>query len=136
MSQDGPVSAHGAGVKGATQFGSNLAYGFGRSNCAANCFDNYTSLIIDLGVPTFVSTISFDYMELFENWGSYGKIYLDGVELSAGRDFQGIPSNGHVPDTAPTSGVWSVNRAVTNVELRVADITNLSEIYIDNLIIQ
>lgn len=132
-----PDSSSGAGIKPVKNLGSAYAYGFGRSSCAASCFSDYTSTLrIDLGKPTFVSTISFKYMELFGNWGSWGKIFLDGVPLSGGRDFQGTPSNGGQPDVTFTEGLYTVDSEATVIELRVEDITNSSEIFIDDLIIR
>jgi hypothetical protein len=89
-----------------------------------------------LGNPTFVSTISFKYMELFNNWGSQGTIYLDGAPLTGGVDFEGLPSNGGIPDSTFQAGVFTIDRVITVIELRVVDITNLSEIYIDDLVIK
>jgi hypothetical protein len=129
-----PNSNRGAGIKDVTNLGSTKAFGFGRSDCPASCFNNYTSTLkITLDVPTFVTTISFRYMELFDNWGSTGTIFIDGVPLNGGGDFQGMPLNSRRPDTTFTEGVFPVNRLVTVIELRVVDITNLSEIYIDDL---
>lgn len=131
-----PGSSQGAGIKNVTALGSTKAFGFGRSSCGASCFDNYVSTLkITLGEPTFVSTISFKYMELFENWGSGGRIVIDGVTL-AGGTFGRLPYNDRQPDSVPTLGMWTVNKVVTVIDLRVGDITNRSEIYIDDLIIK
>jgi hypothetical protein len=129
-----PDSSGGAGIKDIPHLGSAKAFGFGRSSCPANCFSSYTSTLkITLDEPTFVTAISFRYMELFDNWGSNGTIFIDGVSLTGGRDFEGIPSNSRQADTTFAEGVFPVNRVVTVIELRVIDITNLSEIYIDDL---
>ena len=68
------------GIKNVTVFGSAKAYGFGRSTCGVNCFLNYTStLTITLPSKPFVTTISFKEMELYDNWGSLGELFADGV---------------------------------------------------------
>jgi hypothetical protein len=129
-----PDASGGAGIKSIPHLGSAKAFGFGRSSCPASCFSSYTSTLkVTLDEPTFVAAISFRYMELFHNWGSNGTIFIDGVSLTGGRDFEGIPSNSGQADTTFTEGVFPVNRVVTVIELRVVDITNLSEIYIDDL---
>ena len=85
------------------------------------------------GHRAFVSSIAFKYMELFGNFGSNGTIFVDGVSLTGGRNFEGRPSNSHDPDTTFTQETWVVNREASVIELRVVDITDESEIFIDDL---
>ena len=128
------LNSGGSGIENSTFFGSTKAFGFGRSTCGFNCFNNHTSsLFITFPTEVFVHEISFKFAELFSNWGSNGKIYLDGVAFSAGRDFQGIPSNGRIPDATFSEGLYLIDSSITKIELRVVDITNLSEIFIDDL---
>jgi hypothetical protein len=127
------------GIKDVTQLGSTKAFGYGRSTCPASCFDGYvTNFRVTLGESAFVTTISFKEMELYDNWGSKGKIYIDGNPISWGdynenEDFGRQPTNDRQPDTAFRTPVISVDEYVTTIELKVADITNLSEIFIDDL---
>lgn len=127
------LNSSGSGIKSTSFFGSSGAFGFGRSNCLSNCFDSHTSSIfITLPSELFVEEISFKFAELFDNWGSFGRMYLDGVQVSSGN-FQHLPANTHTPDAVYTEGTFQINASVTQVELKVVDITNLSEIFIDDL---
>lgn len=123
------------GIQNITTFGSTRAFGFGLSNCPFNCFsDHVTSLVIDLGTPTFVLDITFREMELFDNWGSEGGVFLDGVPFGDSfSDFGHLPFNDRVADTTFRIRTFSVNRPVTQITLRAWDITNLSEIFVDDL---
>ncbi|MBD3335821.1 MAG: T9SS type A sorting domain-containing protein [Candidatus Eisenbacteria bacterium] len=127
------------GIKTMTLFGSAKAFGYGRSTCGASCFDAYvTNLKITLAQPTYVATISFKEMELYGNWGSKGKIYLDGANYSWGsynenEDFGRQPTNDGYADTEYRSHDFAIDCYVTVIELVVADITNQSEIFLDDL---
>ena len=118
-----------------TNFGSTKAFGYGLSTCSANCFDNYmTRLVIDFGTPTFASAITFKEMELFENWGSDGGIFVDGLPLISGSgDFGRLPYNDRRADATFRTHTFDLNRSLTRIELRVTDITRLSEIAIDDI---
>jgi hypothetical protein len=75
-------------------------------------------------------------MELFDNWGSRGLVLIVGVRLTNDSDdFGRLPPNDRQPDATFRSRSFPVNRTVNIIELRVEDITNLSEIYIDDLVI-
>ena len=88
-------------------------------------------------------------MELYGNWGSGGKIYIDGDALTPESnpppfisgfdwnvmDFGRFPGNDTQADTTYRTPVFTINRTVSVIELKVGDITNSSEIYIDDLII-
>lgn len=123
------------GVKNQAGFGSTRAFGFGRSTCAASCFDSFAStLTIRLTNPTYVSGIAFSEMELSGNWGSGGQVIADGVVVpnsSFGRE----PYNDFTADTSFRQRQFPIGRVVTNLVLRVADITRDSEIFIDDLIV-
>jgi hypothetical protein len=126
------------GVKPLTNFGSASAFGFGSSFCPFNCFDAHvSSLTINLGSSTFVSTLAFDEMELFGNWGSGGAIFLDGALFGTTHfDYGRLPYNDLIADQTFRSQSFALNQAVTTIELRVRDITNLSEVFIDNLVVE
>jgi len=136
----------GPGVKNVTNFGSTKAFGFGLSTCGASCFFSFVNTLrITFPAPEFVVSISFKEMELFSNWGSGGGVFIDGQPLTAVcvlpacgsySDFGRLPQDDRQPDTTFRSRSFPVNRAVTTIELRVANISNLSEIYIDDLIVE
>jgi uncharacterized repeat protein (TIGR02543 family) len=136
------------GISNITDFGSTKAFGFGRSACGASCFNGYiTSLKITFPTTIFVSSISFKEMELYGNWGSGGKIYIDGNSLTpAGNpppwtsgfdpsvmDFGRNPWNDGQADSTYRSHTFSVNMNANIIELKVGDITSSSEIFIDDL---
>jgi len=149
VSTVGTFSAN-PGIKEVAVFGSARAFGFGRSTCGANCFNGYvTSLKITFPNPTYVSTLAFKDMEMYGNWGSGGKIYVDGAPLTAAgnpppfasgfswetMDFGRSPGNDLQADTAYRTHAFAINRVVSLIELRVGDITSQSEIFIDDLVV-
>lgn len=125
------------GLRAMTEFGSTQAWGFGRSVCGVNCFDGFVSgLLIDFGTPTFVSQLSFNEMELFGNWGSGGAIFIDGALWgSTHYDYGRLPYNDLVADTSFRAQTFVIDRELTTLELRVRDITNASEIRLDDLVL-
>lgn len=122
-------------IQPATVFGSTLGFGFGLSTCRANCFGAYQStLTIDLGGPTFVDSISFREIEAFNNWGSGGQVLIDGVPLTPGAfDFGRMPYNDAVADRNYRTHSFTIGREVSTIAFRVTDITDLSEIFIDDV---
>lgn len=125
------------GLRATSLLGGDMAFGYGRSTCALSCFDAHVSgLVIDFGAPVHVSTLSFREMELFGNWGSGGAVFIDGVLFGTTHyDFGRLPYNDFVADTTWRSHAIAIDRVATTVELRVRDITNQSEIYIDDLVV-
>jgi len=125
-----------AGFKSFATFGSLNAYGFGRSTNRFNSFGNFaTILTISFPQPTLVGTLSFREMEIFENWGSGGYISIDGALVNANTSFGRLPYNDRVPDSTFRTVNIPLNRSVSQIVLTVNDITDLSEIYIDDLTI-
>ncbi|MFZ2630157.1 MAG: DUF1566 domain-containing protein [Desulfosalsimonadaceae bacterium] len=132
------------GIKEKTEFGSTKAFGYGMSDCGANCFnDHVTDFRIAFPAPTYISHLSFKEMELFGNWGSGGKIYIDGEAFTPpndplvpeSQDFGRKPCNDWQADTDWRIVDIAVNKPSTEILLKVVDITNSSEIFIDDLII-
>lgn len=122
------------GIKSFTGLEGQYAFGFGRSTNRYNSFDNYvTKLVITFDQPTPVTTISFITMEVFDNWGSGGSVWADG-ELYI-WDFGRQPYNDRQVDTTFRSFTVDIDRFVTQLTLRVSDITDLSEIYVDNIVV-
>ena len=95
-----------------------------------------TNFTITFDQPTFVSSVSFKEMEVFSNWGSGGNVLADGVLVSPDRiSFGRLPYNDFQADTTYRVYSLEIDRTVTTLVLQVWDITNLSEIYIDDLIV-
>jgi hypothetical protein len=124
--------SYGPGIKSVTAFGSQMAFGFGRSTCSASCFDGYvTRLLISFSTPVFVSSFSFKEMELYGNWGSWGMLFVDGSQLP--DIFGRLPSNDGQADSTYRTKLMTLNGPVTQIEFRVRDITRSSEIFIDDI---
>ncbi len=127
------------GIQPLTNFGGSKAFGFGLSTCPENCFDGeVTTLTITLPAPTYISELSFEEMELFSNWGSEGLVHVDGVQLnqpdgSGDEDFGRVPVNDYTADTTFRTHQFVIDQVVTTVALSVVDITDLSEIYVDDI---
>lgn len=126
-----------AGVRETSAFGSTRAFGFGVSTCGSNCYYSYaTRLVITLPESTYVSAISFNEMEVYGNWGSAGKVEVDGENLtSAWFDFSRPPYNDHNADTSFRHKSFEIDRKVTTLSLYVWDITRVSECFIDDLVV-
>ena len=119
-------------IKDNTNFGSAKVFGFGRSACASNCFDNFrTTFIITFPVPTYVESIMWKEMEIGGNWGSQGVVLLDNIILG-GATLGALPVNSGVPDAIPRNRTFSVNQIVRTIKLVITDITSSSEIIIDD----
>jgi PKD repeat protein len=121
------------GIINNTNFGSAKAFSFGRSTCGSSCFNNYvTTLIITFPAPTYVDSIKWKEMEISGNWGSQGQVLLDDV-VFAGATLGAMPVNSGVPDATPQLKNFSINQMVTTIKFKVSDITNASEIILDDL---
>jgi hypothetical protein len=120
------------GIKDNASFGSTKVFGFGKSTCGSSCFDNYkTSFILTFPNPTYVDSIFWKEMEIDGNWGSQGQVFLDDVALS-GVALGAMPVNSGVADASPRYRAIEINQVVTTIKLVVNDITNVSEIIIDD----
>lgn len=129
-----PASANGAGVKDVTALDGARAFGFGRSSCPASCFNSYmTTLTADFGAPVFIGAISFKYRELFGDWGSWIAVGVDGRQI-ASFDFGTF--NSRQPDPVVSDAQVEVGTVGQVVTLIVTDITNQSEMYIDDLVVR
>ncbi len=123
--------------------GSGTVFGFGKSTCGASCFGRYTTTLrIALPQGTHVSEISFREQEHGRNWGSDGSLLVDGEPVTPGQTIHGHPYFAHFgrqprndnnSDASWRVQHFRIDRNVRVVELRVTDITDQSEILIDNL---
>jgi hypothetical protein len=121
------------GIKNISSFGSSKAFGFGLSTCSANCYNNYmVKLIIAFSNTIFVSKITFKEMELYGNWGSNGWVCIDGVYVDD-SGFGREPGNDHNADTDFRYHEILINQNLSLLEFIVTDITNSSEIFIDDV---
>lgn len=115
------------------ELGSSKAFGFGLSTCGANCFFGFqSSLAINFGGPRYVSALRFREMELFGNWGSSGRI-LFGPDEEIKAEFGRFPYNDQTADGTYRIQEIPIDAVVDRLTLTVVDITNQSEIFIDDL---
>ena len=121
---------NGKGVDGSRGFG------FGRSSCQTNALSDYVNtLTASFAERYFITRVVFDEMERYGNWGSDGSIVVnrgDG-ETSTGRCFGREPLNDNVADTEYRHRDIEINRMATNISLQVSDITDASEVLVDNV---
>ena len=121
---------NGKGVDGSRGFG------FGRSSCQTNALSDYVNtLTASFTERYFITRVVFDEMERYGNWGSDGSIVVnrgDG-ETSTGRCFGREPWNDNVADTEYRHRDIEINRMATNISLQVSDITDASEVFVDNV---
>jgi PKD repeat protein len=121
------------GIINNTNFESTKVFSFGKSTCGSSCFDNYkTTLIVTFPSPTLVDSIKWKEMEIDGNWGSQGKVLLDDV-VFGGATLGAMPVNSTVPNSTPQLKAISINQMVTTIKFMVNDITNASEIIMDDL---
>ncbi|MDD3323456.1 MAG: PKD domain-containing protein, partial [Paludibacter sp.] len=121
------------GIINNTNFGSTKVFSFGKSTCGSSCFDNYkTTLIVTFPSPTLVDSIKWKEMEIDGNWGSQGQVLLDDV-VFGGATLGAMPVNSTVPNSTPQLKAISINQMVTTIKFMVNDITNASEIIMDDL---
>ena len=121
------------GITDNVNFGSTKVFSFGSSTCSSNCFDNYkTTLTVTFPSPTFVDSVMWKEMEIFGNWGSQGQVFLDDIALGS-VTIGAQPINSTVPDATPQLKKISINQTVTTIKFVVTDITNSSEIILDDL---
>jgi hypothetical protein len=124
------------GIKPLSAMEGNYAFGAGRSTNRYNSYDNYvTFLTIQLSQPVYIQTIVWKEMELYDDWGSGGSVLLD----NGSTLYYGIlgkqPFNSRIPDSTFRNQILEVNKTANQVVFKFSDITDLSEIFIDDLTI-
>ena len=116
-------------------FNNSYAFGFGQSTCTAYCYDNYkTSIKITLPEEKLIETVSFKAAELYTNWGSRGYLYLNGSQL-ANSAFHRFPDNDLTADLSYRNHEINAYRYAKDITFTVNDITDGSEIFIDDVVI-
>jgi hypothetical protein len=124
-------------IRNRAVLGSPRAFGYGKSTCGANCYWGYVScMTITFPGGTNVSQLSFKGVEVDGDWGNGGQVYLDPPHLPVlASDIPLRVMDFCWPSPASNTFVVPVERKVTNIVLLVDDITYVSEIYIDDLVI-
>ncbi len=135
------------GVISTAHFGSSHAFAFGRSYCGVNCFSSpygaynqpyFTIVRITFPSPTAVGNLSFKWAEIGGNWGSQGMVNLDntvyGTEITHSVGI--YPNSNHVFDQSVKTWSHALNQTVSVIDIWVADITNASQVWMDDLVIE
>ncbi len=120
-------------IKPSTHFGSTKAFGFGKTDCTADCWDDNTSTLrIQLPESVPIALISFDEAELDGNYGSTGYVMVDGQVVNDGT-FERLPWNDGIADSEFRHHELTVNLVGRTIDFKVIDITSTSEMFIDNI---
>lgn len=121
------------GVKEGMGVDGSRAFSFGRSSCGANVWTGYMNTLTATFRGDFeITRIEFDEMERYGNWGSQGTVLANGMTVDD-TVFGRLPSNNRVADTTFRHRVMNVAVSATNLSFHVEDITDDSELYIDNI---
>lgn len=125
-----PVSP---GIKIGMGAGGSRAYGFGRSSCGANAWDGYVNdLTFTFPRKCVITKVKFWEIERYDNWGSQGWLIANGVKIDD-TTFGRLPSNDRIADSSFREKEFDINVVTSNLTFRCWDITNLSELFIDNI---
>jgi hypothetical protein len=132
------------GIIATRALGGAHAFGFGLSTCGANCWMSYVSyMTITFPGGASVDQLSFISTELFGSWGSQGYVFLDPAVLPSSTNEPNFITNGfaefdqHENNAPATTNnvVIPINQWVTNIVLVVEDISDQSEIVLDDLLV-
>ncbi|MBM2815711.1 MAG: hypothetical protein HW421_2473 [Ignavibacteria bacterium] len=132
------------------QFCSQLngfAFGFGKSKCPGTCDPDtrvpyykkpYLSMLrITFKDSTYISFISFKWVEIGADWGSSGGVYIDGCLVPIGEvPYQHIgnyPPSRLTLNETPRSFNDTINKILKTIDIAVWDIANGSEIFINEI---
>jgi hypothetical protein len=122
------------GFRTLDRFGPGPVFGFGKSTVSVNALDNYvTTLEMQLPDPIFIEAVSFLESEADSNWGSQGLVLIDDHVLPYST-FGRLPSNDAGLDSTIRWHYIPVNQRGSRIALKVSDITDKSEIIIDDLL--
>jgi len=123
-----------------------LAFGFGKSRCTGDCFllgstydkQNYLCILrISFTKDTYISYITFKWVEVGGNWGSSGFIYINGNPKYIGKDpyqYIGIwPPSNKINDERYRNYRCKVDTYAKYIDIAVWDISYESEIFINNI---
>ena len=64
-----------------------------------------------------------------------GTVLADGVQIGDFFGFGRLPYNDRQADSTPRNHEFAIDNTVSQIVLRVHDITDLSEIYVDNVVV-
>lgn len=137
------------GIKECTYLNSGYGFGFGKTNCPGNCFRNInlsydrqpncTLLEIVFPKERYVGYLTFKWVEVGNNWGSGGYVYINKNKDHIGIDpyhYVGIfpPSRMQV-NVEPRNFISKVDATVKTIDIAVWDISNESEIFINDIMV-
>ena len=121
------------GIKSGMGVGESSAYGFGRSTCRYDAWDGYVNdLIFTFPKKCVITKVKFWEIERYDNWGSQGWLIANGVKIND-TTFGRLPSNDRVADSSFREKEFDINVVSTSLTFRCWDITDCSELFIDNI---
>ena len=121
------------GIKSGMGINGSCAYGFGRSSCPYNAWDGYVNDLVFTFTRKYVITrVEFWEIERYGNWGSQGWLIANGVKLED-TSFARLPSNDNQADSGFRKREFSLNVVASSLTFRCWDITDVSELFIDNI---
>ncbi|MBI5324008.1 MAG: hypothetical protein HZB41_01790 [Ignavibacteriae bacterium] len=136
------------GVKKCNKFNGEMAFGFGKSYCEDFCYDRIdkkpylshpykTILRINFKDSTYISYLSFSWVEMDGNWGSGGWVFINGKQMGINPyNYIGIyPPSNLLKDEIVRNYKLKVNEVAKYVDIAILDIANESEIFINDIIV-
>lgn len=124
------------------------AFGFGKTKRESDCYTRNISydkqkymciLRLKFRDSTYVSYITFNWAEIGYNWGSTGHVHINGESDFIGVDpYQTIgifPASNKILDENKYTYKCMVGRNVSFIDIAIWDITDESEIFINDLMI-
>ncbi|TAL69897.1 MAG: hypothetical protein EPN82_04575 [Bacteroidetes bacterium] len=136
------------GIKTCLQLGKEKAFGFGLRNCISGCYvftsaipyykqPNSTILRIKLGKKYHLTYLTFKWVEVGHNWGSIGYVYINGNRVGdlIYNSIGNYPPSSMMQDERLTEYRAKLDETASSLDFHVFDISNESEIFINNIVI-
>ncbi|TAL66832.1 MAG: hypothetical protein EPN82_17070 [Bacteroidetes bacterium] len=136
------------GIKLCSKFSSGYAFGFGKTYCEDNCYEDIdkiqytehpykTIFRIYFKDSTLITYVSFKWVEMNGNWGSGGMVYINGNKFgTAPYQYIGIyPPSNMLKDETVRNYKLKVDEYAKYIDIVVLDISNVSEIFINNIVV-
>ena len=137
-----------AGIKPCPQLGKSMAFGFGQRHCASGCYKyienmlyynqpNSTILRIKLLKKYHLTYLTFKWVEVGQNWGSIGYVYINGIRMGniIYNSMGNYPPSNMLKDERLTEYRARLDEFSDKIDFHVFDISNESEIFINDILI-
>jgi len=136
------------GIKDCNKFGGSYAFGFGNTDCPSDCLEHFDEVPyykqpycvifrVNFNSMKDIEYISFQWVQLGRSWGSQGCVFVNNklVGDPQYQRFGNNPASNFLIDETVRNFKSRVNERASYVDIVVWDITNESEIFIDNILI-